>query len=443
MNNQNSKNTNKYLSKVIVIFFILVILFSSISKVSAYFVGSSNSNIYHYPGCYWAQQISYYNLITFNSPSEAISRGYRGCYVCYPPSRDYNITKLRIDTPKTLKIGESSDIYYTYWPAGAIDTNLSFSSSDTSVAPIINGTIYGKKVGTTEITATTPNNVTYTYTLHVTPILAESISITNPFTELGINEIISLNAEILPSNTTDKSIVWKSSNNNIAVVSEDGNVKGISSGKATITATCGNKSNSIKINVKKIDVAEINLESIKSNIYINETYNIKPLIKPFNASNKHITYTSSDNSIISIDENGNAIAKREGSCKIVFECDGIKKEKEFTSYYLPITKIQIFPINILSQNETVPLNFEVIPQKNSNTNLIYDITNPNLLAIEENNLITKKCGITKLTIIGDERAATQIIFITNTYINILLPILLILLVVIIKHIYSKKNQNFK
>ena len=109
---------------------------------------------------------------------------------------------------------------------------------------------------------------------------------------------------------------------------------------------------------------------------------------------------------------------------------------------MPITKIQIFPINILSQNETVPLNFEVIPQKNSNTNLIYDITNPNLLAIEENNLIAKKCGITKLTIIGDEKTATQIIFITNTYINILSPVLLILLVVMIKHSYSKKKSKF-
>jgi endonuclease YncB( thermonuclease family) len=48
--------------------------------------GSAKSNIYHYPWCEWAQKISSRNLIIWDRPSDAIADGYRGCYVCYPPT---------------------------------------------------------------------------------------------------------------------------------------------------------------------------------------------------------------------------------------------------------------------------------------------------------------------------------------------------------------------
>ncbi|MDE6649482.1 MAG: Ig-like domain-containing protein [Muribaculaceae bacterium] len=51
-------------------------------------------------------------------------------------------------------------------------------------------------------------------------------------------EIFQLIATISPENATDK-IVWSSSNDKVATVSEDGLVTGVSLGQATITATCG------------------------------------------------------------------------------------------------------------------------------------------------------------------------------------------------------------
>jgi len=52
------------------------------------YVGSSQSNIYHYPDCYWALKIYPQNLIHFQSAKEAQEKGYRPCKVCKPPARD-------------------------------------------------------------------------------------------------------------------------------------------------------------------------------------------------------------------------------------------------------------------------------------------------------------------------------------------------------------------
>ena len=52
------------------------------------YVGSKNSNIYHYPTCRAAQKIKPENLVTFNSAKEAQEKGYRPCKVCRPPDKD-------------------------------------------------------------------------------------------------------------------------------------------------------------------------------------------------------------------------------------------------------------------------------------------------------------------------------------------------------------------
>jgi hypothetical protein len=57
---------------------------STLPRPSAVYVGSSQSNKYHYPSCYWAGQINSYNLVTFSSKADAAARGYMPCLVCRP-----------------------------------------------------------------------------------------------------------------------------------------------------------------------------------------------------------------------------------------------------------------------------------------------------------------------------------------------------------------------
>jgi hypothetical protein len=64
---------------------ILALVFFAASALSAEFLGSKNSNKYHYPTCRWAQKIKPSNLVKFSTPEEAVKAGYVPCKVCNPP----------------------------------------------------------------------------------------------------------------------------------------------------------------------------------------------------------------------------------------------------------------------------------------------------------------------------------------------------------------------
>lgn len=72
------------------------------------------------------------------------------------------------------------------------------------------------------------------------PIVAESIAIVDSAKELSLGESYKINVSFTPENTEDKAISWESSNENVAVVTEDGFVKTIGSGEVIITATTTN-----------------------------------------------------------------------------------------------------------------------------------------------------------------------------------------------------------
>jgi hypothetical protein len=67
--------------------FVFSIVFISLAADFKY-VGSANSNKYHYPDCKWAKKISPKNLVTFKTAEEALKAGYVPCKVCKPPTKD-------------------------------------------------------------------------------------------------------------------------------------------------------------------------------------------------------------------------------------------------------------------------------------------------------------------------------------------------------------------
>ncbi|MCH5180152.1 MAG: Ig-like domain-containing protein [Erysipelotrichales bacterium] len=157
-----------------------------------------------------------------------------------------------------LAIGEETQLYVNYTPSNTNMKDVTWQSSNTSIASISNkGLVTALKEGTATISAIVKgdnnNLIQDNITITIKAVPVTGINLNNTSIELAINKTSKLTANILPNNATNKNVTWTSSNNSIATV-KDGTVTGISAGSAIITATTedGNFKATCNVEVKDI-----------------------------------------------------------------------------------------------------------------------------------------------------------------------------------------------
>lgn len=146
-------------------------------------------------------------------------------------------------TTDTIGVGSTDTLNATINPANATDKTITWTSSDETVATVSqSGLVTGKSIGAATITAATTNGKTAACAVTVTAqvILPTSITLNKTTDTIGVGASDTLISTVIPSNATDKTVTWSSSNNAVAIVSSGGVVTGMNSGTATITASTVN-----------------------------------------------------------------------------------------------------------------------------------------------------------------------------------------------------------
>ena len=164
----------------------------------------------------------------------------------------------------SLKVGDGYSLGYTIQPSNATYKGVNFSSSNSSIAGVSNsGTITAKSVGTATITAKTiegdyVDKCTVTVSSQV--IEASGVSLNKTSLTLAVGDSETLVATVSPSNATDKSLAWSSSNSSIVTVDSSGKVNAVKAGTATIVVkTSNNKIATCNVTIEErsyIDIAE-------------------------------------------------------------------------------------------------------------------------------------------------------------------------------------------
>lgn len=155
----------------------------------------------------------------------------------------------------------------------------------------------------------------------VRPVMEEDIPVTSielDITNLSLkpNEAITLVATIKPDEITNiVSVIWSSSDSEIATVDNTGKVKAIKEGTATITAKAGDKTAECKVTVC-IPVSSITLNKTALEIKAGKTATLVATVKPDNATDKTVVWSSSDTGIATVDETGKVTAVKEGTVTI-------------------------------------------------------------------------------------------------------------------------------
>ncbi len=156
-----------------------------------------------------------------------------------------------------------------------------------------------------------------------------NVSIDNPVIKKG--EVKKLNVQILPEEAKDNEVEYSSSNSGIASIDSSGNIMGIRSGKTAITVKSkeNDVSGSIDIQVyTPVTDLQLGIESLT--LQMGDSYILKPIIIPSDASNMNIKYESSNVNIINVDNLGTITTVNEGKAKIILttQDEGISKEVE-------------------------------------------------------------------------------------------------------------------
>jgi len=139
-----------------------------------------------------------------------------------------------------------------------------------------------------------------------TPIYPTSISLSAESSSISIGATTQLTVNYTPSDTNVKNVTYTSSNESVATVSNAGLVTGITQGSVTITATAqtatGTTSATTSITVTPIAVTSVSLSSNSETIKVGKTVTLIPTISPSNATNKNVTWSSSNTSIATVSE---------------------------------------------------------------------------------------------------------------------------------------------
>lgn len=234
-----------------------------------------------------------------------------------------NSLQLNI-TEAPLIIGETLELTAIADPEGA-DVTVNWQSSDASVASVdASGVVTANAIGAAVITASVGTVKAYcSVTVSDNSVKVESVTLDKSDAGIIIGETLKLSADVLPADATNKNIKWSSSNSKIASVSADGTVTGISEGETKIYATSVSNASCYgvcNITVAKQKIAVSGIE-ISGNIFgeyevnIGKTLTLSPVIKPSDATNKDVRWTSSDSNVATV-INGKITGVSEGSVTI-------------------------------------------------------------------------------------------------------------------------------
>ncbi|MGL4956269.1 MAG: Ig-like domain-containing protein, partial [Bacteroidales bacterium] len=210
-------------------------------------------------------------------------------------------------TPKNpaIRVEDKYQLQVHIYPSDATNQSVTWTPLDKEIATVdATGMVTGVGVGSARIQAeSVDGNKTDISVFTVLPILLEAIKIPQTL-NLGINGKNTLPVTYVPHNATDKTVTWESSDTSVATVDRNsGQITGKALGKTTITATSvdGGFSDTCTVQVG-VHVTSVDIPST-SNMDIGEKKNLSVNIKPTNATNQALTWTSSNTSVATVDKN--------------------------------------------------------------------------------------------------------------------------------------------
>lgn len=353
-----------------------------------------------------------------------------------PLSDSYNVPVTGITLSKnslSLPLNESETISAAVLPDGASNKAVTWKNLNPDIVTFDSstGTIIALAVGTAKITATTVDGsytAECTVSVYDKADMVTSVTLDKSNINIDIGKTAVLKASVLPETVSNKSIKWTTANDKIATVSNSGVVTGVSEGTTQIYATSENNSACYAIcnvTVSKPYIAVTGIELDKNvfsdafEVDIGKNLVFSPTIKPSNATNQNVLWTSSDNSVATVND-GIVTGVSEGTVSVTattvdggFSASVTVKVKKPTVYVKGIvTNTDQLTVNVM---ESKRLQASVVPTDATDKTITFESNNNAIATVSDTGLVTGVSqGTTLIKAISNTSAGKFVAFCTVT-----------------------------
>ena len=330
-----------------------------------------NSNtVYVYTDLYCNNEVSHYTTNTSNSSTSVTSNS---------PAE---FSSMEIDANTTLYLSMASR-----------------SNGNTYWATMTAGDLYNNG-----------NNVTVTFAPK--PNFATGISLNKTSTSIQRGNTETLTATITPNNATNKTVTWTTSDPSVATVSSDGVVTAVSIGNATITATTNDGTNlsaSCEVTVFWNAVTGISVSPETATVWVGHTTTLTASVAPANASNKTVTWSSSNTSVATVDANGVVTGVSTGNVTITATTEegGYTASATITVIPVPVSGVTLNQSLIRLTTGTYQLVATVAPSDAANKNVTWTSANTAIATVSNTGVVTPVSpGTTTVTVTTEDGGYT-------------------------------------
>ena len=332
---------------------------------------------------------------------------------CQKEPQPVKVTGITVNpTSLSLTEGDSADLTATVSPSNADNQSVTWDSNDKSVATVSNGKVTALKAGSTSITVKSVDGG-FTASCAVT-VVAKTVdvsSVTLSKSELTLTEGESetITATVKPDDATDKTVSWSSSDPAVATV-DGGKITALKEGTATITAKAGDKTASCKVTVEKKVIAVESVELDKTELELTEggSATLVATVKPDNATDKTVTWSSSDPEVATVD-GGVVTAVKEGTATITAKagdktaaCEVTVKKNTVAVESVELDKSEL----VLAEGESATLVATVKPDNATDKTVTWSSSDPEIATVDGGVVTAVKGGTATITASAGDKTAT-------------------------------------
>lgn len=282
-------------------------------------------------------------------------------------------------TVVNLYVGQT----YTYKPkvspSNATITGMKWSSDDPCVT-VKDGKVTAIAPGSATIYAKVGGKSDYSYVM----VKAESLTLNEERFRMFVGETQKFKATIDPGVVPGKKVQWRSSDPSIATVDQNGVVTGKSKGSVKIYGKLdGNERyKSITIEAPDVDINEYN-----KTLYVGDTYDVGYEVEQGTANNP-VVWSSDNNSVATVDQNGRVTAIGAGSTKIRISCAGGTDYISITVKKLEATSLILSTSESVKMGETLKLDVTVKPDKYPLEWITWTSDDTSIASVDANGVVT-------------------------------------------------------